>query len=338
MRGREKHIIIIIVSLLLGLIFLYSGYFPWSESVRVYRDFSRGSAHYEICLLLLTGIIVYASIMFRVRIGIVLAVLVTVALVPHQVFKLHEIPFFRPVSFGAAATLTAALVGTILNRRDQLKEARDIQRSLTRQVVTAREKEKQSLAHELHDVILQRAVDVVHEIDELTEEVPEEARKTGLKQLRRDIENIMEQTRQLVQELRPPMLDEIGFVTSLKGLVDSKTEQNIEITLSIRGKERRLPEPIETTLYRIAEEALNNAKRHSQANQIKMVAEFAPEKVSLQISDNGIGFALPTPLELVSQRKFGIVDMSERAQAMGGSFRIESEAGEGMIITVTVSA
>jgi signal transduction histidine kinase len=336
MHGRQKHILVVTLSLSLGLLFLYSGYFPWSESVHIYRDFSRGPAHYEISLLLLTGIIVYASIIFRVRIGIILAVLVTSALVPHQVFKLHEIPFFRPISFGATATLTAALVGTILNRRDQEKEARDIQQSLTRQVVTMRESEKQSLARELHDVVLQKAIDIAHELDELLEEVSEEINRTRLKQLRTDIDNMMEQTRQLVRDLRPPLLDEIGFVISLKELVESKAEHDIEITLSVHGKERRLPEHVETALFRIAEEALTNAKRHSQATRIEVVVEFTAEKVHLQVSDNGVGLALPTRRELVSQRKFGILDMSERAQVVGGSLRIKSAVSKGMSITVTV--
>ncbi len=331
---RRKRTIIVIVSLFLGLLFLYSGDFPWSQSAHIYSDFSKGPTHYEISLLLLYVVIVYASIIFRTRIGIIVAALVTLALVPQQVFKLHDIPFFRPISYGTAAILTAGLIGTILNRRDQEKEAYDIQQSLARQVVTVRETEKQSLAHELHDVVLQKAVDIAHEIDDLLEEVSEEASRTRLKQLRNDIGDMMEQTRQVVRDLRPPMLDEIGLVGSLKELADSRAEHGIEITLSVRGKERRLTDQMEAALFRIAEETLNNIRRHSQATRIEIVVEFAAEKVRLQLSDNGVGFVVPTYRELVGERKFGIVDMSERARLAGGNFRIESAVGRGTVITV----
>jgi signal transduction histidine kinase len=331
---RRKPTIIVIVSLLLGLLFLYSGDFPWSESAHVYSDFSKGPTHYEISLLLLYVVIVYASIVFRTRIGIIVAVLVTLALVPQQVFKLHDIPFFRPISYGTAAILTAWLIGTILNRRDQAKEAYDIQQSLARQVVTVRETEKQSLAHELHDVVLQKAVDIAHEIDDLLEEASDEVSRARLKQLRTDIGDMMEQTRQVVRDLRPPMLDEIGLVGSLKELADSRAEHGIEITLSVWGKERRLPDMMEAALFRIAEEALNNVRRHSEATRIEIVVEFAADQVRLQLSDNGVGFVLPTYRELVGERKFGVVDMSERARLAGGNFHIESTVGRGTVITV----
>ena len=335
---RRKHAIIVTVSLFLGLLFLYSGDFPWSESAHIYSNFSKGPTHYEISLLLLYVIIVYASMVFRTRIGIIVAALVTLALVPQQVFKLHDIPFFRPISFGTAAILTAGLIGTILNRRDQAREANEIQQSLAQQVATVRETEKQSLAHELHDVVLQTAVDIAHQIDDLLEEVPEEVSRAKLRQLRTDVEEMMKQTREVVQELRPPMLDGIGLVVSLKELADSSSEHGIETTLTVHGKERRLPDQIEATLFRIAEEALNNVRRHSKATRIDIAVEFVDDRVRLHLSDNGAGFVLPTYRELVGKSKFGIVDMSERARLAGGNFRIESALGRGTVITVEMPA
>lgn len=336
--ARQKTAIIVIISVFLGLLFLYLGNFPWSESAHSYRDFFKGPTHYEISLLLLYGVIVYTSIAFRTRIGIIIAVLVTLAIVPQQLFRLHDIPFFRPVSFGTAAILTAGLVGTILNRRDQAREAHDIEQSLAWQAVTARETEKQSLAHELHDVVLQKAVDIVHEIDNLLESVSKEVNKTRLTQLRSDIEDIMEKTRQVVRDLRPPMLDEMGLVMSLKGLIDSRAESSIDIALSVQGKERRLPNVMEAALFRIAEEALNNVRRHSQATWIKIVVEFTADEVRLRFSDNGVGFAVPTYRELVGEKKFGIVDMLERARLAGGNFRIDSAVGRGTVIIVNMPA
>jgi signal transduction histidine kinase len=333
---RRKRTIIVIVALFLGLLFLYSGDFPWADSTHGYGGFSKGPTHYEISLLVLYGIIVYVSFVFRIKIGVIVAVLVTLALVPHQVFKLHDIPFFRPISFGAAAVLTAGLIGTILNRRDQAREAYEIEQSLARQVATVRETEKQSLAHELHDVVLQKAVDIAHAIDDLLEDMSKEVNRARLKKLRTDMEEMMEQTRQVVRDLRPPLLDEIGLVASLKGLADSSAEHGIQVPLSVRGREERLPDLTEAAVFRIAEEALNNAKRHSKATRIEIAVEFGADKVCLQISDNGVGFVLPTYRQLVSAKKFGIADMAERARLAGGSFRIASAVGRGTAISVEI--
>jgi signal transduction histidine kinase len=336
MKGRKKHGIIATITLVLGLIFLYSGYFPWSESAHVYRDFSKGPIHYEISLLLLTVAIIYVSLIFRTRIGIATALLVTLAVLPHQIFGLHEIPFFRPISFGVATVLIAMLVGTILNLRDQASEAHDIEQSLARQVVITQERERQVVAHELHDVVLQEAVDITHGIDELLETVSGEENKTRLRKLRTDLENMMEETRQLVRGLRPPVLDDIGLVLSLRELADSRTEDTVEITVNVVGKERRLPDIVETALFRIAEESLNNTKRHSKATRIKMVIEFTAEKILLEISDNGIGFTVPSDRQLVNQNKFGIVDIAERARLAGGNMRIKSAKDKGTVISVDI--
>lgn len=332
--GKRKHGIIAIIALVLGLTFLYSGYFSWSESAPIFGDFSTGPVHYEISLLVLTGVIVYVSIIFRTRIGIATAVLVTLAVLPHQIFGLHEIPFFRPISFGVATVLIAMLVGTILDLRDQASEAHNIEQSLARQVVITQERERQFVAHELHDVVLQEAVDITHGIDELLETVSREEDKTRLRQLRIDLENMMEETRRLVRGLRPPVLDDIGLVLSLRELADSRTEEMVEITVNVVGTERRLPDLVETALFRIAEEALNNTKRHSKATRIDMVIEFTPEQVRLEISDNGIGFTVPSNRQLVNQNKFGIVDIAERAQLAGGSIQIKSSGGKGTDIIV----
>jgi len=329
---------IVAVSLLLGLLFLYSGVFPWPGSLHDYADFSKGPTHYEISLLVLYGIVVYVSFVFRIRVGVIVAILVTLALVPHQMARLHDIPFFRPISFGAAAVLTAGLIGTVLNRRDLAREAYEVEQGLARQVATVRETEKQSLARELHDVVLQKAVDIVHEIDDLLEDMSKEVNRARLKQLRVDMEEMMDQTRQVVRDLRPPLLDEIGLAASLKGLADSKTEHGVEITLSVRGKEQRLPDLVEAALFRIAEEALNNGRRHSKATLIEMAVEFGADKVWLTISDNGVGFVLPTYRQLVGARKFGIADMAERARLAGGDFRVQSAVGRGTVITVEVPA
>lgn len=104
----------------------------------------------------------------------------------------------------------------------------------------------------------------------------------------------------------------------------------------IFGNARRLAEDAELSLYRISQEALQNAKKHSLATKIQMILAFQGDKVYLTIQDNGIGFSLPAQDKLAIHKKFGLIGMTERARIVGGSLRIESSEGNGTAIFAEV--
>jgi len=90
-------------------------------------------------------------------------------------------------------------------------------------------------------------------------------------------------------------------------------------------------------LFRIAQEALSNVRKHSQATEAEIRVEFAPEEVRLAVTDNGQGFEIPEMLsDFAGEGKLGILGMHERARLLNGSFSVESEAGKGTTVSVEV--
>ncbi len=114
---------------------------------------------------------------------------------------------------------------------------------------------------------------------------------------------------------------------------------NIATRVQVTGSERELPADVQLLLFRIAQEALSNIRKHSQASEASVKIEFAADRVRLTVSDNGIGFAITGRLDgLASNGKLGIMGMYERARLLGGSFSVQSEPGNGTQVITEVPA
>ena len=140
------------------------------------------------------------------------------------------------------------------------------------------------------------------------------------------------------QALRPPMLEEFGLVSALQGLViELNTQYEIDARLEVQGTARRLSPDVEITLFRIAQEALNNVGKHSRTTECQFEIEYSPNNVRLIISDNGQGFDLPGNIEeFASSKKLGLVGMQERAKLIDGTLTIQSERGKGTTLVLEV--
>jgi two-component system sensor histidine kinase DegS len=107
------------------------------------------------------------------------------------------------------------------------------------------------------------------------------------------------------------------------------------VGIAVLGSERRFSPEIELLLFRIAQEALRNVWRHSEASRAWLTLEFDEYKTTLTVSDNGRGFEVPQrPGDLAKVGKLGLAGMAERARLVGGTLRLESKPGEGTILTV----
>ena len=138
--------------------------------------------------------------------------------------------------------------------------------------------------------------------------------------------------RRISHGLRPTMLDELGPVAAIRDVVGQlDNEGGTRVEFATRGSARRLPEPIETVIFRVAQEALTNAVRHSQAKGIDTELIFEPSRVILRVTDNGIG--MPA---LLADQGLGIAGMRERAALIGAELGIESRLGHGVVVTLEV--
>jgi PAS domain S-box-containing protein len=235
------------------------------------------------------------------------------------------------------------IVGTHfdLTERKQAEESRERERSerarteLLGRLVFAQEDERRRIAREMHDQFGEqltalglriRAIkDAANGHGDLSAEIA--ALEEVAQQLDRDVDH-------LVWELRPTALDDLGLRAALANYIEDWSRRaQIHAELHTAGlSTERLASEIETTLYRIAQEALNNIAKHAHARQVEIILERRTDQVLLIVEDDGVGFE---PVGMDRQRRgFGLLGMQERAALVGATIQIESAPGEGTTIFV----
>lgn len=215
-------------------------------------------------------------------------------------------------------------------------------RFYARQITRAQEDERKRIARELHDETIQTLILISRRLEGLAMpgEHLSEAAEQRLSSLQELISNALRDIRRFVRDLRPPTLDHLGLVAAVEGLAGDLTEEDIIYTeVKVTGNARRLMPDEELVLFRIAQEALSNVRRHSQASQATVHVEFWPSQVRMMIYDNGRGFDAPDRIDnLVSTGKLGLAGMYERARTLGGMLAVQSKPGEGTTVIVDVPA
>jgi len=152
-----------------------------------------------------------------------------------------------------------------------------------------------------------------------------EVRDTALEALR--------EMRLLIFELRPLALEKTGLVAALQTRLDSvETRGGLKAELHAQGEDH-LPPRLQEELYHIAQEALNNALKHSSATRVHVELCFSETATSLEICDDGVGFE---PEQVCERGGLGIAGMNERAQRIGGKLQIESSPGKGTRVRIRV--
>lgn len=206
-------------------------------------------------------------------------------------------------------------------------------------ITRAQEEERRRLARELHDQTAQALVALGHRQQMLKPHLTDDPAAAELHaEIRQMIQGAVEDLRRIVRALRPVYLEELGLAPALQMLTrDLGPHNDMTIHFEKLGDPRRLALEHEIALYRIAQEALNNAWRHSGASQVWLSVQFAEAQVTLSVRDNGRGFvpAQQAPgLEDSGAKHFGLMGMRERAALIGAQLRIDSEPGAGTTVTV----
>jgi len=160
-----------------------------------------------------------------------------------------------------------------------------------------------------------------------------------LTNLRLQAENSLTEVRRFSHELRPGVLDQLGLLAALETLVDeTKSRGQFLISFNTNGTPRRLTNEEEQALFRIAQEALSNIRKHSQATAAGVNLDFSRQKVKLSISDNGKGFPSCEVNRALSTGRLGLIGMKERARLIGGRLLIKSAPNEGTTVVVEIEA
>ncbi len=201
--------------------------------------------------------------------------------------------------------------------------AQRVSREAVRRVVEAQELERARLARELHDETGQALASILLGLRSLEQSIDSESALARVGAVRELVVTTLHDVRRLAVELRPSALDDFGLAPAIERLVETYREGSAAgVDLEIRMHAGRLAPDVETTLYRIVQEALTNVTRHADATRISVLLTRTERAVVLVIEDDGSGFDDGEPTS-----GLGLTGMRERVELVGGRLRVESGRG-----------
>lgn len=207
----------------------------------------------------------------------------------------------------------------------------------TERIIDAQEAERRRLAAEIHDGITQRLCSLRFHLDAASDAFGDASEFAAEQLIRaRELADLtFAEARAAINDLRPPVLDDLGLSHGLASLARSIGDVDIEV----EAEEFALPEHVEVALYRIAQEALQNVTKHARARSVRVRLIRDGDDALLQVSDDGRGF--DTPAEPVEDPDpdsggFGMDSMTERAELIGGRLEVRSQLGEGTTVAARV--
>lgn len=196
--------------------------------------------------------------------------------------------------------------------------------------------ERKRLAREIHDSLVQAFAGIVLHTEALGSSLGANNLRSwrALSQIQQLARSGLDEARRSVRALRPKMLEGRTLAEALEKTAEHLCEAGVLCSLKQRGRVFKLPEEIQTELFRIAQEAMTNICKHAQAKAAWIILEFAAREVVLTVQDDGVGLAAIHPAE--RGRGYGLATMRERAQRIGSVLEIESPASGGSMIRVRV--
>jgi two-component system, NarL family, sensor histidine kinase UhpB len=201
-----------------------------------------------------------------------------------------------------------------------------------RLVLRAQEEERKRVARDLHDEVNQALTAILLRLQALMQDAPSPEVERELSQLKRLVNQAMEELLQLARQLRPTALDDHGLLPALEGQVRRFGEQHgIEARLHTDGEANGLGDDQQLVVYRVAQEALANVARHAQATRVDVDLATRDGGIDLCVRDDGRGFDATLP-----PSGLGLNGMAERARLVGGELSVYSSAGRGTTVTLHV--
>jgi signal transduction histidine kinase len=255
---------------------------------------------------------------------------------------------FWRLQLGLIATIAVTLLGgaglaiytsfLILRLQNELKrslkenvEARAGLRELSAKLVRGQEEERRALSRELHDGAGQSFSAILMEAENLLDIHERADLFPHLESIRNLAERGLNDARNMALLLRPSMLDDFGLVPALNWQAKENAKRTgLRVLVAAGNLPEDLPEEHKTCIYRVVQEALNNAARHAQATTVQVSLQYQPFEIGLSIQDDGTGF------DAHRLRGLGLLGMEERVSHLGGSFAIDSQPGRGTLLKINL--
>ncbi len=239
---------------------------------------------------------------------------------------------------GAPAGAVGSFVDVTAMRQlqeHQMKIKADLE--VKQRLIEQREQERQGIAREIHDGPIQTLASTAFNIQIMKESFQDLAVEEGINKIGQEIKNAARELRGFVNELRPPSMLRFGLARALQAYLEDIENQHpgIEFVQEIMEDEKKLSDQTSLALFRICQECLHNTIKHAGATRIWVRLTIEPAAFVLELRDNGKGFILIEDIsELVSRGHYGLMGMKERAEMIGGAFKLISEPGQGTTVQV----
>ncbi|MFQ5577981.1 MAG: sensor histidine kinase, partial [Anaerolineae bacterium] len=205
-------------------------------------------------------------------------------------------------------------------------------------VLTAQEEERTRLARELHDAIGQSLTAIIMATASVEKGLP-----AGFKRERQKLGRVrdiaaqsLQDLRNLIFDLRPETLDDLGLALALQSQAKKHLEPaGVQMQLKTTGLQNRLPAEVETVVFRVVQEAITNIARHAQARHVIILLTRKESRLIVRVEDDGIGF---NPAGVMNGRRqaWGLRGMEERITLLGGNFSLNSHPGSGTLVLADV--
>ena len=224
-----------------------------------------------------------------------------------------------------------ARLNTELAARSQERQA------LVRQLLTAQEEERRTVAYDIHDGPAQQLTAAQMFLDAYEHETSPTDRSRYFDQARSHLGGGLAETRRIMSGLRPALLDDVGLTDAIHTLVSEATRDTaIKLDFQANGLLERIPSEVEITVYRVVQEAVSNALKHARTPLLCVRLHGRPDAVSITIEDRGVGFDPDEVSAPVEGRHFGLVGMRERVDLLGGELSIDSALGRGAVVVANI--
>jgi signal transduction histidine kinase len=234
-------------------------------------------------------------------------------------------------TLGGGLILALVTIGFTLRLERELNLRRADLQELSTLLLRAQENERRALARELHDEVGQSLSAILMETEGAECAEPPPAIRDHLNSIKRLAEKTVNQVRDLALLLRPSMLDDLGLTPALNWHArETSKRTGLNVVVSADDAIDSLPDEHRTCIYRLVQEAVNNAVRHAHARTVEVAVRRENQKVDVTVQDDGAGF------DTRFMRGLGLLGMEERIRRLGGGLKISSEPGRGTLVRASL--